>query len=206
MVRFPQRQAVHNCAERLVQPRHAADAFQPLPAMRANPAAIRLLISALWCTLPGTCFRSSEIVEDVLDGSHMDLHLYPTTLSRDRAMRESTRTQGFLFDHRYFTYAELSERLFRSESLRVDSSSLPPIPCSCATASRHRWGRPHRPVWWLNFAVLSVSSREPGLRSRIFRLASACWTLRFLLRPVRHCIGSSKYGAATKVTWLRPAC
>ena len=47
----------------------------------------------------------------------MDLHLYPTTLSRDRAMRASTRAQGLLFDHRYFTYAELSERLFRSEGV-----------------------------------------------------------------------------------------
>jgi ATP-dependent helicase/DNAse subunit B len=52
-----------------------------------------------------------------MDSHDMDLHLYPTTLSRDRAMRESTRAQGLLFDHRYFTYAELSERLFRSESL-----------------------------------------------------------------------------------------
>jgi ATP-dependent helicase/DNAse subunit B len=52
-----------------------------------------------------------------MDGYRMDLHLYPTTLSRDRAMRESTRAQGLLFDHRYFTYAELGERLFRSESL-----------------------------------------------------------------------------------------
>ena len=85
--------------------------------MRPDPAAIRLLITALWCNLAGTWFRSSEIVEDAMDGHHMDLHLYPTTLSRDRAMRESTRAQGLLFDHRYFTYAELSERLFRSESL-----------------------------------------------------------------------------------------
>ena len=30
MVRFTQRQAVHNCAERLVQPRPAADALQRL--------------------------------------------------------------------------------------------------------------------------------------------------------------------------------
>ena len=57
----------------------------------------------------------------------MDLHLYPTTLSRDRAMRESTRAQGLLFDHRYFTYAELSERLFRSERLAgaTDRASRP---------------------------------------------------------------------------------
>src|SRR5262245_12117131 len=47
----------------------------------------------------------------------MDLHLYPTTLSRDRAIREAARTHGLLFDHRYFTYAELSERLHRSEGL-----------------------------------------------------------------------------------------
>jgi PD-(D/E)XK nuclease superfamily/Exodeoxyribonuclease V, gamma subunit len=48
---------------------------------------------------------------------HMDLHLYPTTLSRDRAMRATTRARGLLFDHRHFTYAELSERLYRSEGL-----------------------------------------------------------------------------------------
>ena len=65
----------------------------------------------------GEVFRSSEIVEDALDGHHMDLHLYPTTLSRDRATRDSTRAHGLLFDHRHFTYSELSERLFRSESL-----------------------------------------------------------------------------------------
>jgi hypothetical protein len=52
-----------------------------------------LLITALGVTLTGTWFRSSEIVEDAMDGHHMDLHLYPTTLSRDRAMRESTRAQ-----------------------------------------------------------------------------------------------------------------
>jgi ATP-dependent helicase/DNAse subunit B len=47
----------------------------------------------------------------------MELHLYPTTLSRDRAMRETTRAYGLLFDHRRFTYAELIERLYRSEGL-----------------------------------------------------------------------------------------
>ena len=47
----------------------------------------------------------------------MDLHLYPTTLSRDRALRETTRARGLLFDHHYFTHVELSERLFRSEGL-----------------------------------------------------------------------------------------
>ncbi len=47
----------------------------------------------------------------------MDLHLYPTTLSRDRAMRQATRAHGLLFDHRHFTYAELMERLYRSEGL-----------------------------------------------------------------------------------------
>jgi hypothetical protein len=52
-----------------------------------------------------------------MDSHYMDLHLYPTTLSRDRAMRETTRACGLLFDHHYFTYAELSERLFRSEGL-----------------------------------------------------------------------------------------
>src|SRR5215510_1206196 len=52
-----------------------------------------------------------------MDGRLMDLHLYPSTLSRDRALRESTRAQGILFDHHYFTYAELSEQLYRSEGL-----------------------------------------------------------------------------------------
>jgi len=52
-----------------------------------------------------------------MDSHYMDLHLYPTTLSRDRAMRETTRARGLLFDHHYFTYVELSERLFRSEGL-----------------------------------------------------------------------------------------
>src|SRR5262245_6992731 len=52
-----------------------------------------------------------------MDGHHMELHLYPTRLSRDQAVRERTRGQGLLFDHRYFTYGELSERLFRSEGL-----------------------------------------------------------------------------------------
>jgi ATP-dependent helicase/DNAse subunit B len=47
----------------------------------------------------------------------MDLHLYSTTLSRDRAIREITRAHGLLFDHRHFTYAELIERLYRSEKL-----------------------------------------------------------------------------------------
>jgi PD-(D/E)XK nuclease superfamily len=63
------------------------------------------------------CFRSSELVEVALDGHHMDLHLYPTTLSRDRALRERARAQGLLFDHGCLTYAELSDRLFRSERL-----------------------------------------------------------------------------------------
>src|SRR5919108_5746057 len=52
-----------------------------------------------------------------MDGHHMELHLYPTMLSRDQAVRERTRAEGLLFDHRYFTYGELSERLFRSEGL-----------------------------------------------------------------------------------------
>ena len=47
----------------------------------------------------------------------MDLHLYPTTLSRDQAIRATTRVLGLLFDHRHFTYAELIERLYRSEKL-----------------------------------------------------------------------------------------
>lgn len=47
----------------------------------------------------------------------MDLHLYPTALRRDRAMREAARVQGLLFDHRHFTYTELLERLYRSEGL-----------------------------------------------------------------------------------------
>src|SRR5919109_2537673 len=52
-----------------------------------------------------------------MDGHHMELHLYPTMLSRDQAVRERTRAQGLLFDHRYFTYGELSERLFRNEGM-----------------------------------------------------------------------------------------
>jgi ATP-dependent helicase/nuclease subunit B len=47
----------------------------------------------------------------------MDLHLYPTALSRDHAVREAARTQGTLFDHRHVTYAELCERLYRAEGL-----------------------------------------------------------------------------------------
>ena len=47
----------------------------------------------------------------------MDLHLYPTTLSRDRAIRETARAHGLLFDHHHFTYAEFIERLYRSEKL-----------------------------------------------------------------------------------------
>ncbi|HSF30391.1 MAG TPA: PD-(D/E)XK nuclease family protein [Candidatus Tectomicrobia bacterium] len=47
----------------------------------------------------------------------MDLHLYPTTLSRDRAMLDATRAYSLLFDHRHFTYAELIERLYRCEGL-----------------------------------------------------------------------------------------
>jgi ATP-dependent helicase/DNAse subunit B len=52
-----------------------------------------------------------------MEGHHMDLHLYPTALSRDRAMRQAARAQGLLFDHRYCTYPELTERLYRSEGL-----------------------------------------------------------------------------------------
>jgi ATP-dependent helicase/nuclease subunit B len=52
-----------------------------------------------------------------MDARQMDLHLYPTTLSRDRAMRETTRAHGLLFDHRHFIYAELIERLYHSEGL-----------------------------------------------------------------------------------------
>ncbi len=55
----------------------------------------------------------------------MDLHLYPTTLSRDRAMRETTRAHGFLFDHRHFTYTELTERLYRGEGLPGRLIELP---------------------------------------------------------------------------------
>jgi ATP-dependent helicase/DNAse subunit B len=47
----------------------------------------------------------------------MDLHLYPTVLSRDRAVCEAARAHGLLFDHRYFTYTELLERLYHSEGL-----------------------------------------------------------------------------------------
>jgi PD-(D/E)XK nuclease superfamily protein len=47
----------------------------------------------------------------------MELHLYSTTLSRDQAIRETTRAHGLLFDHRHFTYAECIERLYRSEKL-----------------------------------------------------------------------------------------
>ncbi|HEX9870584.1 MAG TPA: hypothetical protein VGC99_18715, partial [Candidatus Tectomicrobia bacterium] len=47
----------------------------------------------------------------------MELHLSSTTLSRDRAIRETTRAHGLLFDHRHFIYAELIERLYRSEKL-----------------------------------------------------------------------------------------
>jgi hypothetical protein len=47
----------------------------------------------------------------------VDLHLYPTTLSRDGALREAARQQGILFDYRHFTYPELCERLYRSEGL-----------------------------------------------------------------------------------------
>jgi PD-(D/E)XK nuclease superfamily len=55
----------------------------------------------------------------------MDLHLYPTTLSRNRAIRDTTRAHGLLFDHRHLTYAELGERLFRSESLPGRLIELP---------------------------------------------------------------------------------
>ena len=48
----------------------------------------------------------------------MDLHLYPTALSRDRALRETVRRQGALVDHRHFTYPELCERLYRAEEVR----------------------------------------------------------------------------------------
>lgn len=47
----------------------------------------------------------------------MDLHLYPSTLSRDRAVHEAVRAQGTLFDHRHLTYAELCERLYHTERL-----------------------------------------------------------------------------------------
>ncbi len=55
----------------------------------------------------------------------MDLHLYATALSRDRAMRQTARAQGLLFDHRYFTYPELIERLYRSEGLPGQLIELP---------------------------------------------------------------------------------
>jgi PD-(D/E)XK nuclease superfamily/Exodeoxyribonuclease V, gamma subunit len=48
----------------------------------------------------------------------MDLHLYSTALSRDRALREIARRQGALFDHRHFTYPEVCERLYRAEGVR----------------------------------------------------------------------------------------
>ena len=55
----------------------------------------------------------------------MDLHLYPTRLSRDRAVHETARAQGLLFNHRYCTYAELSEQLHRSEGLPGRLTELP---------------------------------------------------------------------------------
>jgi len=55
----------------------------------------------------------------------MDLHLYPTALSRDHAVREAARTQGTLFDHRHMTYAELCERLYRAEGLPGRLIELP---------------------------------------------------------------------------------
>jgi ATP-dependent helicase/nuclease subunit B len=55
----------------------------------------------------------------------MDLHVYPSALSRDRAVREAARAQGTLFDHRHFTYAELGERLYRAESLPGRLIELP---------------------------------------------------------------------------------
>jgi hypothetical protein len=76
-----------------------------------------LLNEALWCNLAQQWFISSENVEVATDACPMELHLYPTTLSRDRAMRETTRAHGLLFDHRHFTHAELIERLYRSEGL-----------------------------------------------------------------------------------------
>jgi PD-(D/E)XK nuclease superfamily/Exodeoxyribonuclease V, gamma subunit len=47
----------------------------------------------------------------------VDLHLYPTVLSRDCALRQATRQRGVLFDHRHFTYPELCEQLYRSDGL-----------------------------------------------------------------------------------------
>jgi ATP-dependent helicase/DNAse subunit B len=86
--------------------------------MRAgNRSATQLLNKVLWCKLVGERFRSNEIVEDARGDQPMDLHLYPTSLSRDRAMRAATRAYGLLFDHCHFTYAELIERLYRSEGL-----------------------------------------------------------------------------------------
>ncbi|HEX9869080.1 MAG TPA: hypothetical protein VGC99_10865, partial [Candidatus Tectomicrobia bacterium] len=55
----------------------------------------------------------------------MELHLYPTALSRDRAMREASRAHGLLFDHRHFTHLELIERLYRSEGLPGRLIELP---------------------------------------------------------------------------------
>src|SRR5262245_60219985 len=52
---------------------------QPLPTMLPIPTAIWLLITALWCNLAGMWFRSSEVVEGVMDGRLMDLHL-PTAI------------------------------------------------------------------------------------------------------------------------------
>jgi ATP-dependent helicase/DNAse subunit B len=61
--------------------------------------------------------RSNERVEDEMKAYDMDLHLYPSVLSRDHALREEARARGLLFDHRHYTHSELSERLFRSEGL-----------------------------------------------------------------------------------------
>jgi hypothetical protein len=47
----------------------------------------------------------------------MDLHLYPSALSRDRAVRAATRARGVLFAQHHYTYAELCERLYRAEGL-----------------------------------------------------------------------------------------
>ena len=90
----------------------------------------------------------------------MDLHLYPTTLSRDRAMRDRTR-RGLLFDHHYFTYVELSERLFRSEGLPgrlIEPATQTVFVRHSLTASL---GEAPRSVW-PSIAASSVSSKGLG--------------------------------------------
>ena len=71
----------------------------------------------LSCKLTLKQSLSNELVEDAMKAHNMDLHLHPTALSRDHAMRQAARAQGLLFDHRHFTYAELIERLYDSEGL-----------------------------------------------------------------------------------------